>query len=169
MPGSMRALLLALLLIGCTKSEATVSPEAAKTEATPTAVAQQPGAVAFPQTVPATPAPAVPAAEESTCGGGGACCGGGGGSCCGGAMADTATIPTDAPATAAWSTVKVDGMRCGRCAKKIMAALGKVEGIVAVQADATTGQVRWAVDPGHDAQRDGVIAEIRKLGYQPQL
>jgi copper chaperone CopZ len=155
----MRALLLALLLVGCSKSEGTVAP-AAKAEATPTAVAQQPGAIALPQAPPAVP-PAAVAETEGTCGGGGSCCGGAG-------DVETAAIPSDAPANAAWSTLSVS-MRCGKCAKKIMAALGKVEGVIAVQADADSDQVRWAVGQGHADNRDAVIAEIRKLGYQPQL
>jgi copper chaperone CopZ len=160
MPWAMRAILLALLLIGCTKSES-ASPSAKSAPAPePVATAQQPGAIALPQTPPAVP-PAAVAEAEGTCGGGGSCCGGAG-------DVETAAIPSDAPANAAWSTLNVS-MRCGKCAKKIMAALGKVEGVIAVQADADSDQVRWAVGQGHADNRDAVIAEIRKLGYQPQL
>jgi copper chaperone CopZ len=128
------------------------------------ATAQQPGAIGLPPPIPATPPPAPAAEAEGTCGGGGSCCGG-----AGAVAGDVETaIPSDAPANASWSTLKV-GMRCGMCAKKIMAALGKLEGVIAVQADADADQVRWAVAQGRADQRDRVIAEIRKLGYDPQL
>jgi copper chaperone CopZ len=168
------ALSLTLLATGCTKAEGTSNTPAAD-KVVSAAPAQQPGAVAFPEAVPTAPAaPATPTAatEGHTCGG--ACCGGEGGEAgCGGACTDSAgveaAIPADAPANAHWTTLAVQGMHCGGCAKRIMAALSKLDGVIAVQADHKSGQVRWAVAEGHADLRDGVIAEIRKLGYRPQV
>jgi copper chaperone len=183
----MKALLavsLTLLVAACTKEGAGAgTPDKAAVPAAAPAPAQaqaQPGAVAFPEAVPAAPAtPAVPATptaatEGHTCGG--ACCGGEGeggggcgGACGGGGEAAETAIPADAPASAHWTTLTVQGMHCGGCAKRIMAALSHMDGVIAVQADHKSGQVRWAVAEGHPDLRDGVIAAIRKLGYRPQV
>ncbi len=176
---SLLGITIALLLSGCARSEGAAATSSGSDPAAPAAAAPAaaPAAMAVDTAVsesaPVSTAPA-PAAEK-----GGSCCGGsgGGGSCgggagcggmCGGAMA-APTPPTDGPADAAWSSLKVSGMRCGGCAKRIMAAVGKLDGVVAVQADHGTGQVLWAVHKGDRDRRDVVAGEIQKLGYQPQL
>jgi copper chaperone CopZ len=108
------------------------------------------------------------------CGGGGSCGGscGGGGSCgeagkacgCGAAMAEK--VPRHVPPDAVWTTLDVRGMRCGGCAKKIEAALARVDGVYDVTADYTKGVVKVA---GNQASvRDRVVPRIRALGYKVQ-
>jgi len=169
------ALVLSLGLIGCTRADADRAP------AEKTAAAPAPGAVALETEVAtrtaAAPDHAMPAEAAGSCCGGGQCgggeCGGGGcGGACGGgcgAAASAAATPTDAPADARWSTMQVAGMHCGGCERRISAALAHLDGVVAVQADHATGQVRWAVASGRPDLRQQVGDEIRKLGYQPQL
>lgn len=176
---SLLGIAIALLLVGCARSEGAPaatsgSDPAATTAAAPaTAPAAVAAETAVSEPAPVSTAPAMAAEKGGSCCGGGAgggTCGGGAGcgGMCGGAMA-APTPPTDGPANAAWSSLKVSGMRCGGCAKRIMAAVGKLDGVVAVQADHGTGQVLWAVHKGDRDRRDLVAGEIQKLGYQPQL
>jgi len=121
-----------------------------------------------------TSAPAVaaiaPAAKPSCgCGGGGASCGGacggggGGGGSCGGAEA----MPQWAAITdsSAWTPLKVSGMHCGGCAKRIERALAKVDGVLAVKTDFQHARVDVATKPGLDA-RALVKPTIDGLGYR---
>ena len=73
-------------------------------------------------------------------------------------------IPTDA----SWAVLKVDGMTCGGCERRIIANVGKLEGVVAVEADSELGQVRVAVASGNTAATDLASAKISELGYTVQ-
>lgn len=73
-------------------------------------------------------------------------------------------IPTDA----SWAVLKVDGMTCGGCERRIIANVGKLEGVVAVEADSELGQVRVAVASGSKGATDLASAKISELGYTVQ-
>jgi copper chaperone len=68
------------------------------------------------------------------------------------------------PDDAEWKTIPVSGMTCGGCERRIIAHLGKVEGVLAVEADAELGQVRIAMAPGKDL-RAVAVDTINSLGY----
>jgi copper chaperone CopZ len=68
------------------------------------------------------------------------------------------------PADAEWRTIPVTGMTCGGCERRIIASLGKVEGVLAVEADAELGQVRIATAHGNDL-RSVAVDKINQLGY----
>jgi copper chaperone len=101
---------------------------------------------------------------------GGQCAGemAGGESCEGGcnqwddAASEVARRPV--PADADWKTIPVSGMTCGGCERRIIAHLGKVEGVLAVEADAELGQVRIATARGADLRKVAVDT-INQLGY----
>jgi copper chaperone CopZ len=90
------------------------------------------------------------------------------GSCSGGcdqfdeAAAEVARRPV--PASAVWQTIPVSGMVCGGCERRIIASVGQLQGVLAVEADAELGQVRIAMAPGKDLRRTAV-ARINSLGY----
>lgn len=73
----------------------------------------------------------------------------------------------DVPGDAEWSTISVSGMTCGGCEKRIIAKLGEVEGVLAVEADAELGQVRVAMAKGQDL-RTAAVDRINSLGYKAQ-
>ncbi|HUH00881.1 MAG TPA: heavy-metal-associated domain-containing protein [Kofleriaceae bacterium] len=109
------------------------------------------------------------ASGEDSCGGG-AC--GGGGSCsgsscgCGAAMATRA--PRNVPPDATWTEVRVKGMRCGGCEKRIEAALAGLEGVYDVDANHTNASVRIATAPSDRTVRDRVVPQIEALGFRTQ-
>lgn len=72
------------------------------------------------------------------------------------------------PADASWAVLKVDGMTCGGCERRIIANVGKLDGVVAVEADSELGQVRVAVASGSKAATDLASAKISELGYTVQ-
>jgi copper chaperone CopZ len=82
------------------------------------------------------------------------------------AAAEVAKRP--APDQAEWTTIPVEGMHCGGCERRIIANLGEVDGVLAVEADAELGQVRVAYAPGKKAIRDSAVARIKALGYEPK-
>jgi copper chaperone len=71
------------------------------------------------------------------------------------------------PADAEWKTIPVSGMTCGGCERRIIASLGKVDGVLAVEADAELGQVRIAMTRGADL-RKVAVETINQLGYSAQ-
>ncbi len=81
------------------------------------------------------------------------------------AAAEVARRPV--PQDAEWKTIEVSGMTCGGCERRITASLGKVEGVLAVEADAELGQVRIATVRGNDLRKVAVDA-INQLGYTAQ-
>jgi copper chaperone CopZ len=107
------------------------------------------------------------AAEEATCGGEMQA----GGECAGGcdqwdeAAANVARRPI--PADAAWEEIAVAGMTCGGCERRVIANVGQIDGVLAVEADAELGQVRVAMAPGRGRDlRRAAVQRINSLGYQ---
>lgn len=74
----------------------------------------------------------------------------------------------DIPEDASWQVLKVEGMTCGGCERRIIANLGKLEGVVAVEADSELGQVRVAVASGNSKASNAASAKISELGYTVQ-
>jgi copper chaperone CopZ len=59
-------------------------------------------------------------------------------------------------------------MHCAGCEQRISTVLRRLPGVQAVQADATTQQVRVTVDPSQvDAEQ--VRARLEQLGYQANI
>lgn len=71
------------------------------------------------------------------------------------------------PDGAAWKTIKVSGMTCGGCERRIIANLGKLDGVLAVEADAELGEVRVATAKSSDL-RAAAVERINSLGYSAQ-
>lgn len=62
--------------------------------------------------------------------------------------------------------IPVKGMTCTGCERKLQAALGRLEGVSAVEADHGAARVRISFDPEQvDKQR--LRAQIEKAGYRP--
>lgn len=100
---------------------------------------------------------------QNTCGGScGGTCGGG----CEG-MADPVQAEPTVPADAVWTEMRVTGMHCGGCARRIRNALAQVDGIYGVHVDVTTATVRVATPKGRDA-RALAQPRIDALGYHVQ-
>lgn len=100
-------------------------------------------------------------AKEETCAGKeeGACCGG------------WDKVPVEhaqIPDNAEWTTLKVSGMSCGGCAKRIQASLTGIEGVIDIQVDHTTGEVKIAAAPGTQDVRGRVAPRLNELGYTVQ-
>lgn len=157
---------IALALGGCDKHPAPAKSQPAA--ATQARSPMQP--VKVMETAAAAPAPATAATAAE----GAHECGGAmaeGESCAGGcnqwdeAAAEVAKRAV--PADAEWKTIPVSGMTCGGCERRIIASLGKVEGVLAVEADAELGQVRIATAHGADL-RKVAVAKINELGYSAQ-
>ena len=148
-----------MTLTACERT-ATIAPTARADE--PVAVGAAIGAPTA-EPVP-TQAAAQPTAEAGggcgeQCGEGGEC----GGSC--GCNQIPARAPRTVPATATWTELEVQGMRCGGCAKKIEAAVAGIEGVYDVRADFRSGTVRFAAE---NDIRQRVAPRIAALGYRVQ-
>jgi copper chaperone CopZ len=74
----------------------------------------------------------------------------------------------DIPDNAAWETLKVSGMTCGGCERRVIANVGGVDGVLAVEADAELGQVRVATEKGKEGPKVAAIQKIKSLGYKIQ-
>lgn len=154
------ALLAGLAVAGCDKHTAQGKPQPAATRAQsplkPVKVMEE------------KPAAAAASAEQA-----GSCAGGmaAGESCEGGCDqwdAEAAQVAARAvPADAEWKTIPVSGMTCGGCERRIVAHLGKLDGVLAVEADAELGEVRIAMARGADLRR-AAVERINALGYTAQ-
>lgn len=156
------ALALVLALTGC---ESAPSKSSGTRTTDPTAVA---GGSSAPTTLAA--GAAAPAADHAMCGGScGSSCGGAcGASCAMGMSAAASADPAAAvPADAQWTMMHVTGMHCGMCAKRVKAALAKVDGVLGVEVDVGKGEVKVATAKGADA-RTLASAPINGLGFQVQ-
>jgi len=71
------------------------------------------------------------------------------------------------PADAEWNTIPVSGMTCGGCERRVIANLGKLDGVLAVEADAELGQVRVAMAHGQKL-RKSAVERINSLGYKAE-
>lgn len=70
------------------------------------------------------------------------------------------------PADAHWIAFDVEGMSCGGCERRIIANVGAIDGVAAVEASAELGRVRVAVAPGHEDAADAARRRIGELGYR---
>jgi copper chaperone CopZ len=72
----------------------------------------------------------------------------------------------DVPTNAVWKTLKVSGMTCGGCERRVIAHVGKLDGVVSVEADSELGQVRVALASDKADAAEAAQAEIKRLGYR---
>jgi copper chaperone CopZ len=165
-------------LLGCDKHTSEAGPEGAAGQvpsaiaATPVKVTEEPGMEAGEKTHQASGK-----GEGASCCGdassGGESCGGGGGyeeaggGCNKWDHAADQVARRPVPADADWKTISVTGMTCGGCERRIIANLGSLEGVLAVEADAELGQVRVATAQGQDL-RQAAVDRINELGYRAQ-
>ncbi len=89
------------------------------------------------------------------------CTGGGDGSCCSGIGA-AELADKKIPADAVSFKVKVTGMHCSSCEKKVKAALLKLEDVYTAEMNSDTGIVTIQAK---SKVEDKAIAAIKKLGY----
>lgn len=73
-------------------------------------------------------------------------------------------VPTDAQ----WQVLKVEGMTCGGCERRIIANVGALDGVVAVEADSELGQVRVAIASGNTKAGKAAASKIGELGFKIQ-
>lgn len=112
------------------------------------------------------PAPATLALQPAGCAAQHASCGGQCGGQCGAAAGDTPVWAT-VPPGAHWTELRVTGMHCGGCARRIERALAKVDGVLGVAIDVPTGSVKIATAAGTDA-KSLAAPPIDALGYHVQ-
>ena len=60
-------------------------------------------------------------------------------------------------------TMKIEGMMCEHCEKAVTTALGGVEGVASVKADAKAGTAVVSMKPGTD--EEAIKAAVAKAGY----
>ncbi len=60
--------------------------------------------------------------------------------------------------------LRVSGMSCGGCEKRITTALERTEGVRRVEADHVSGQVRAQINP-ELIDRGVLVARIEAMGY----
>ena len=116
-----------------------------------------------PSPAPQTEVVAAAAAQPQECG---PSCGGSCGGGCEG-MADPPAPPTVVPSDAVWTELRVTGMHCGGCARRIRNALAQVDGVYGVEVDLSTATVRVATPKGRDG-RALASPRIDALGYHVQ-
>ncbi|WP_447043484.1 heavy metal translocating P-type ATPase [Vreelandella sp. H-I2] len=68
--------------------------------------------------------------------------------------------------TAAPTTLRVQGMDCGGCERKVESALTRLNHVEHVSASSVTGSVRLTAPPGKTLQRAEIESTITALGYQ---
>lgn len=76
-----------------------------------------------------------------------------------------AVAKREVPANAVWKTFKVTGMHCGGCERRVIAHVGKIDGVVGVEANAELGQVRVATAADAAKAFDRATETINELGY----
>jgi copper chaperone CopZ len=132
-----------------------VKAEVAKVDTTPTAHA------------PAAKAKTTAKAKSGCCGG--ACAGSCGGGCGGPQVAVEQPSADELPADTVWSTMAVQGMMCGSCERRIIAAVSAIDGVSRVEASAGKGEVRLALN---GVAKDSLVSQARKrineLGFTAQ-
>jgi copper chaperone CopZ len=130
-----------------------------------------PTAAAKPAPLPAEPVAAEAQAEGegSTCAGEGEMggeCGKEAGGCNKWDEAADQVTARAVPKEAVWKAFKVSGMTCGGCERRVIANIGKLDGVVGVEADAELGQVRIATASGDKSAADRASRAIGDLGYR---
>ena len=146
-----------LLVISCARDDR--AEQSAKVVAQRAAVQPASAAPAAPGALALQPAGC--GAQHASCGGGAGC----GGQC--GAAAGAAPLWATVPPNAHWTELRVTGMHCGGCARRIERALAKVDGVLGVQIDVPTGSVKVATATGTDG-KTLAAAPIDALGYHVQ-
>jgi Cd2+/Zn2+-exporting ATPase len=68
--------------------------------------------------------------------------------------------------TATAFTLRVEGMDCGGCERKVESALGRLEGIEAVAASSMTGSVTVHPHSGHAPSHETIARTLGDLGYR---
>lgn len=145
------------LAVGCSRADTAVPP-AEKTAAAAT------------ETTAATAEATATSTQTAAATGGEMACAHEGGACTGECghfdKAATAVLDREVPADARWTKVTVTGMHCGGCERRIIANVGKLDGVLGVEADAELGLVRIAMAKDAPAS---VLASAREkltaLGY----
>ena len=165
---ALRAAVLAVLLAaGCDKHRAAESsqPPAASQKPSPVVVVPATTSAAATTTATATTSAAATAEDEHGCAdemkGGGECSGG----CDKWDEAASEVAKRPIPADARWQQIAVSGMVCGGCERRVIASVGTIDGVIAVEADAELGQVRVAMARGRDL-RQAAVDRINSLGYK---
>lgn len=69
-------------------------------------------------------------------------------------------------ATATASTLRVEGMDCGGCERKVEAALGRLEGIEEVSASSVTGSVTIHPQQSTRSSHEAIERTLNELGYR---
>ena len=168
---SFAALTLLFAVVGCQRqSSSQDAPQPAKTAETAKAAAPQAGltvepTAGEPAAREATAQNAAPeaAAEEGSCAGGEENCNGG---CNQWDEAAAKVAQRKAGDEAVWHNFKVEGMTCGGCERRVIANVGAIEGVLAVEADAELGEVRVATGPDGAKLALTAADKIRSLGYR---
>ncbi len=63
-------------------------------------------------------------------------------------------------------TLKIDGMHCGSCVRRVTQALASVEGVTVNEVSIGTARLISAVDP---APADQAVAALAKAGFAARL
>lgn len=64
--------------------------------------------------------------------------------------------------------IRVKGMGCGACVKKIEAAVGAMPGVASAKADLAKGEARVRLDgPGSTAEQ--IVMKVREIGFDAEL
>ncbi|MCX5742864.1 MAG: heavy-metal-associated domain-containing protein [Proteobacteria bacterium] len=167
----MRSILLGVLvLVGCTH----VDPAERSAEVVATQAKIAPASAVIPSSAAlAALTPKNKLEGPGACAGGAACGGACGGSAAamegGGCSGGVAELPKWAalPADAQWTELKVTGMHCGGCARRIENQLATVKGVLGVKIDVASAKVVVATAKGVDA-RGLTKSAIDTLGYSVQ-
>lgn len=79
-------------------------------------------------------------------------------------MTDTTVKPSQASAEP--TTLRVQGMDCGGCERKVEAALARLKHVEEVSASSVAGSVRLTAPPGKELPHAEIASTITALGYQ---
>lgn len=84
-------------------------------------------------------------------------------------MADKAAYEAAAEKVEAAAGTKVvlavEGMHCGACSEKIIAALSSIEGVEAAAADYQTGEAKVAIDAAK-VKTDALVKAVEAVGFK---
>lgn len=63
-------------------------------------------------------------------------------------------------------TLAVDGMHCGSCSEKVVAALKGIDGVAGVASDYQTGKTVVALSEGAKLDAESLAAAVSKAGFK---
>jgi copper chaperone CopZ len=63
-------------------------------------------------------------------------------------------------------TLKIDGMHCGACVRRVTQALGAVEGVVVNEVTVGAARIASALEP---APVEAAVAALGKIGFAAKL